>query len=148
MYRSNFIRTWNNHWYCFAFYSALLPSLIWISWRQESSFLPLIGISGLLTCQVLLVFHLCRFHNFKIFTIGIMIIIFDIIIIWSHFISFSAFFSNIFGHKRLNRGGGYGLGISVKYRFYGQEKIVQWLPKKIKTVKKCYSVKFLNVWNK
>ena len=38
--------------------------------------------------------------------------------------------------KRLNRGGGYGLEIPVKYRFYGQEKIVQWLTKKLETVKK------------
>ena len=38
--------------------------------------------------------------------------------------------------KRLNREGGYGLQIPVKYRFYGQEKIVQWLTKKLETVKK------------
>ena len=38
--------------------------------------------------------------------------------------------------KMLNRGGDYGLEISVKYRFYGQEKIVQWLTKKLETVKK------------
>ena len=38
--------------------------------------------------------------------------------------------------KRLNRGGGYGLEILVKYRFYGQENIVQWLTKKLETVRK------------
>ena len=38
--------------------------------------------------------------------------------------------------KRLNRGGGYGLEIPVKYPCYGQEKIVQWLTKKLETVKK------------
>ena len=35
--------------------------------------------------------------------------------------------------KRLNRGGGYGLEI---YHFYGQEKLVNWLIKKIEAVKK------------
>ena len=35
--------------------------------------------------------------------------------------------------------------IPIKYRFYGQEKIVQWLTKKLKTVKKSYNKKFLNV---
>ena len=38
--------------------------------------------------------------------------------------------------KRLNRGGGYGLEIPVKYRYYGQEKLIQWLSKKLETVKK------------
>ena len=38
--------------------------------------------------------------------------------------------------KTLNRGGGCGLEISFKYRFYGQEKTVQWLTKKSKPVKK------------
>ena len=38
--------------------------------------------------------------------------------------------------KRLTRGGGYGLETPVKYRFYGQEKVVQWLAKKLETVKK------------
>ena len=37
--------------------------------------------------------------------------------------------------KRLNRGGDYGQEIPVKYRFYGQEKIFQWLTKKLETVK-------------
>ena len=37
--------------------------------------------------------------------------------------------------KRLNRGGGYGLEIPVKYRFNGQKKIVQWLTKKLETVR-------------
>ena len=64
------------------------------------------------------------------------IIIFVIIIIWSHFIYITAFFSKIFGHNRMNRGGGYGLEITVKYRLYGQEKIVKWLNKKLETVKK------------
>ena len=41
--------------------------------------------------------------------------------------------------KRLNRKGGYGLEIPVKYRFYCQETIVQSLTKKFKTVKKCYN---------
>ena len=46
--------------------------------------------------------------------------------------------------KRLNRGGGYGLEIPVKYRFYGQGKIVQWLTKRLETVKEL-ECKFLNV---
>ena len=37
---------------------------------------------------------------------------------------------------RLNRWRGYGLEIPVIYRFYGQEKLVNWLIKKIETVKK------------
>ena len=36
----------------------------------------------------------------------------------------------------MNRGGGYGLEITVKYRLYGQEKIVKWLNKKLETVRK------------
>ena len=38
--------------------------------------------------------------------------------------------------KRLNRGGAYGLAIPVIYRFYGQEKLVNWLIKKIEAIKK------------
>ena len=38
--------------------------------------------------------------------------------------------------KRVNRGSGYGLEIPVKYRYYGQEKVIQWLAKKLETVKK------------
>ena len=38
--------------------------------------------------------------------------------------------------KRLNRGGGYVLEIPVIYRFYGQEKLVNWLIKKTEAVKK------------
>ena len=38
--------------------------------------------------------------------------------------------------KRLNHGGGYSLGIPVIYRFYGQEKLVNWLIKKDEAVKK------------
>ena len=38
--------------------------------------------------------------------------------------------------KRLNREGGYWRQIPVKYRFYGQDKIAQWLTKKLETVKK------------
>ena len=38
--------------------------------------------------------------------------------------------------KRLNRVGGYGLEIPVIYRFYGQEKLVNWFIKKVETVKK------------
>ena len=38
--------------------------------------------------------------------------------------------------KRLNRGGSYGLEISVKSHFYSQGKIVQWVTKKRETVKK------------
>ena len=38
--------------------------------------------------------------------------------------------------KRLNHGGGYGLGIPVKYRFYGHERIFQFFIKKLETVKK------------
>ena len=37
--------------------------------------------------------------------------------------------------KRLNRGGGYGLKISVIYRFYDQENLVNRLIKKIEAVK-------------
>ena len=37
--------------------------------------------------------------------------------------------------KRLNRGGGYGLEISVIYRFYDQENLVNRLIKKIEAVK-------------
>ena len=33
--------------------------------------------------------------------------------------------------KTLNRGGGYGLEIPLIYCFYGQEKLVNWLIKKI-----------------
>ena len=36
--------------------------------------------------------------------------------------------------KRLNSGGGYGLEIPVIYCFYGQEKRVNWLIKKIEAV--------------
>ena len=38
--------------------------------------------------------------------------------------------------KRLNRGGGYGLEIPVIYRFSGQEKLLNWLIKKIKAAAK------------
>ena len=40
--------------------------------------------------------------------------------------------------KRVNRGSGsgYGLEIPVKYRYYGQEKLIQWLAKKLEAVKK------------
>ena len=38
--------------------------------------------------------------------------------------------------KRLNRGEGYGLEIPVIYRFYVQEKLVNWLIKKIEALKK------------
>ena len=38
--------------------------------------------------------------------------------------------------KRVNRGSGYGLESPVKYRYYGQEKLIQWLAKKLKAVKK------------
>ena len=37
---------------------------------------------------------------------------------------------------RVNRGSGYGLEIPVKYRYFGQEKFIQWLAKKLKAVKK------------
>ena len=37
--------------------------------------------------------------------------------------------------KRVNRGSGYGLEIPVKYRYYGQEKLIQWLAKKLEAVK-------------
>ena len=48
----------------------------------------------------------------------------------------------IFSHKRLNRGGSYEFEIPVKYRLYGQGKIVQWLNKKLETVKKEQQCKF------
>ena len=38
--------------------------------------------------------------------------------------------------KRVNRRSGYGLEIPVKYRYYGQEKLIQWLAKKLEAVKK------------
>ena len=37
--------------------------------------------------------------------------------------------------KNLNHGGGHGLETPIKYCFYGLEKIVQWLTKKLKTLK-------------
>ena len=37
--------------------------------------------------------------------------------------------------KRLNRGGGYGLEIPVIYRFHGQEKLINWIVKKIEAIK-------------
>ena len=65
IYHTNFILTLNNHWYDFAFCSALSSSLICLSWRQESFFLTLIVLSGLLTCQAMLVLHLCRFQQLQ-----------------------------------------------------------------------------------
>ena len=47
--------------------------------------------------------------------------------------------------KSLKRGWCYKLEIPVNYRFYGEDKIVQWLTKKLQTVKKNLNVKFLNV---
>ena len=38
--------------------------------------------------------------------------------------------------KKVNRGSGYGLEIPVKYRYYGREKLIQWLAKKLEAVKK------------
>ena len=38
--------------------------------------------------------------------------------------------------KRLNRGGSHGLEIPVIYRFYAQEKLVNWLMKMTEVVKK------------
>ena len=38
--------------------------------------------------------------------------------------------------KRLNREGSYGLEIPVIYRFYAQEKLVNWLIKMTEVVKK------------
>ena len=35
-----------------------------------------------------------------------------------------------------NRGSGYGLEIPLKYRYYGQKKLIQWLAKKLEAVKK------------
>ena len=37
--------------------------------------------------------------------------------------------------ERLNRGGGYGLEIPVMYRFHGPEKLINWLGKKIKSIR-------------
>ena len=48
--------------------------------------------------------------------------------------------------KKLNGGEGYGLEIPVIFCFYGQEKLINWLIKKIEAVKKeleC-NLKFLN----
>ena len=66
-YHIIFILTWNNHWYSFDFCPAILSSLICLSWWQESFFLPLIVISGLLICQALSVLHLCRFQQLQHF---------------------------------------------------------------------------------
>ena len=41
----------------------------------------------------------------------------------------------------LSRRGGYGLGIPVIYHFYGQEKLVNWLIKKIEAVEKVLECK-------
>ena len=41
----------------------------------------------------------------------------------------------------MNRGGEYGLGIPVAYRFNGQEKLVKWLIKKIEAVRKEFDCK-------
>ena len=38
--------------------------------------------------------------------------------------------------KRVNRGSGYGQEIPVKYRYYGQENLIQWFAKKLEAVKK------------
>ena len=38
--------------------------------------------------------------------------------------------------KSVNRGSGYELEIPVKYRYYGQEKLIQWSAKKLGAVKK------------
>ena len=38
--------------------------------------------------------------------------------------------------KRVNSGSGYGLEIPVKYRYYGKEKLIKWLAKKLEAVKK------------
>ena len=37
--------------------------------------------------------------------------------------------------KRVNRGSGYGPEIPVKYRYYGQEKLIQWLAKRLEAIK-------------
>ena len=58
-------------------------------------------------------------------------------------ISISSIEAEVAG-KRLNRGGDYGLEIPVKYRFYDQGKIYQWLTKILETVKEL-ECKFLNV---
>ena len=46
---------------------------------------------------------------------------------------------------RLNCGGGYEWEIPVKYYFYSQENIVQWLTKKLETIKKEQECKFQNI---
>ena len=38
--------------------------------------------------------------------------------------------------KRVNRGGGYGLEIPVIYRFYGPEKLINWLISRLEAVQK------------
>ena len=122
-------------WLCFSFNTLIFFNLSFMATRE---FLCCLVISGLLTWQALLVLHLCRFqqpqylyywHHHHHHT-------FVIIIIWSHFILITKVFSKIYGNKKLNRGGSYGMEISVKYCLYGQEKIVQWLNKKLETVKK------------
>ena len=37
--------------------------------------------------------------------------------------------------ERLNRGGGYGLEIHVMHRFHSPEKLINWLGKKIKSIR-------------
>ena len=133
IYHTNFILTWNNHWYDFAFCSALLSSLFCLSWRQESFFLPLIVISGSLTCQALLVLHLCRFQQLQH------------LYYWhhrhhhhrhhfcqSHLIYITALFSKI----SATRGWTVEVAMDRKYCLYGQEKIVQWLTKILETEKR------------
>ena len=48
--------------------------------------------------------------------------------------------------KRLNRGGGYGLEIPIIYRFYSQEKVVNWLIRKIEAVKNKLKCKVSKCW--
>ena len=45
----------------------------------------------------------------------------------------------------LNRRGGYGMKIRIKYRFNGQEMIAQLLIKNFEKVKKSCNVKLVNV---
>ena len=47
--------------------------------------------------------------------------------------------------KIVNRGSGYGLEIPVIYRFFGAERLVKWLGKKISAVKMSLCIKLLNI---
>ena len=81
-----------------------------------SFFLPFIVILGLLTFEALLVLHLCRFQQLQH------------LYYWHH--------HHLCHHRYVEATLFRSTEIPVKYRLHGQEKIVQWLNKKLETVKK------------